>query len=98
MNLHKKETPYVMWKALKNLFKNISDHKKLELKEKIRKIKMEKGDTIQNYLNKFTKCRDELGSLSVTVVEDDLVNLTLLCLPKSWHNYQDSINGREKLP
>jgi len=26
------------------------------------------------------------------------VSLALLGLPKSWHNYQDSVNGREKLP
>ena len=31
------------------------------------------------------------------VPNDDLVNLALLELPKSWHSYQDSVNGREKL-
>ncbi len=59
---------------------------------------MEKGDTIPKYLIKFTQCQDELGSVSVTLLEDDLVSLTLLGLSKSWHSYQDSINGREKMP
>ena len=27
-----------------------------------------------------------------------MVSLALLGLPKSWHSYQDSINGKEKLP
>ena len=27
-----------------------------------------------------------------------MVSLALLGLPKSWHRYQDSVNGREKLP
>ena len=35
---------------------------------------------------------------SIIVVDDDLVSLALLGLPKSWHSYQDSINGREKFP
>ena len=26
------------------------------------------------------------------------MSLDLLGIPKSWHSYQDSINGREKLP
>ena len=26
------------------------------------------------------------------------MSLALLGLPKSWHSYQDSVNGREKLP
>lgn len=34
----------------------------------------------------------------MNVAEDDLASLALLGLPKSWHNYQDFVNGREKLP
>jgi hypothetical protein len=36
--------------------------------------------------------------VGITVDVDDLVSLALLGLPKSWHSYQDSINGRGKLP
>jgi hypothetical protein len=36
--------------------------------------------------------------VGITVVDDDLVSLALLGLPKSWHSYQDSVNGREKFP
>ena len=50
------------------------------------------------YLTKFTQCRDELGSVGVTVDDEDLVSLALLGLPKSWNSYQDSVNGREKFP
>jgi hypothetical protein len=87
-----------MWKTLTDLFQNSSDHRKLALKDKLRKIKMEKGDSIPKYLTKFVQCRDELGSVGIIVTEDDLVSLALLGLPKSWHSYQYSVNGREKLP
>ena len=97
-SLHGKATPYAMWKALIDLFQNSSDHKKLALKEKLKKIKMEKGDTIPKYLTKFIQCRYELGSVRITIADDDLVSLALLGLPNSWHSYQYSINGREKLP
>ena len=53
------------------------------LNDKLRKIKMEKGDMIPKYLTKFTQCRDELGSVSLTVAKDDMVSLELLGLPKS---------------
>lgn len=33
----------------------------------------------------------------MNVVEDDIVSLTLLGLPKSWQSYQYSINEREKI-
>jgi hypothetical protein len=87
-----------MWKTLMDLFQNSSDHRKLALKDKLRKIKMEKGDSIPKYLTKFVQCWDELESVGITVIDDDLVSLSLLGLPKNWHSYQDSINRREKLP
>jgi len=97
-SLHGKATPYLMWKSLTELFQSKSDQRKLALKDKLRNIKCEKGDSIPKYLTKFTQCRDELGSVGVTVDDEDLVSLALLGLPKSWHSYQDSVNGREKLP
>ena len=59
---------------------------------------MEKGDSIPKYLTKFVHCKDELGSVGVTVDDEDLVSLALLGILKSWHSYEDSINGQEKLP
>ena len=59
---------------------------------------MEKNDTISVYLTKFVHCRDELRSVGFSVDDEDLVSLALLGLPKSWHSYEDSVNGREKLP
>ena len=70
----------------------------MALKDKLRKIKMEKGDNIPKYLTKFFQCRDELGSLGITVDDEYLVSLALLGLLKSWHSYEDSINEQEKLP
>ena len=52
--LHGKATPFSMWKALTDLFQSSNDHRKLALKYKVRKIKMEKGDNIPKYLMKFS--------------------------------------------
>jgi hypothetical protein len=96
-NLDGKATPCEMWKDLKDLFQNNNDHRKLALNYKLRKVKMEKGDSIPKYLMKFVQCWDEMGSVGIAVADDDLVSLALLGLPKNWHSYQDSINGEEKL-
>lgn len=45
-NLYSKETPFVIWKALTDMFRKNIDHRKLALKDKLRKIKMEKCDYI----------------------------------------------------
>ena len=87
-----------MWKTLKDLYHNNNDQRKLALKDKLQRIKMEKGDTISTYLNKLTTYRDELDSVEINTFDDDMVSLALLGLPKSWNSYQDSVNGREKFP
>ena len=51
--IHGKTTPFAMWKALKYFFQSNNDHRKLVLKDKLRKIKMEKNDSIPVYLTKF---------------------------------------------
>ena len=51
--LHGKATPLLMWKALTDFFQSRSDQRKLALKYKLRKIKIEKGDSIPKYLTKF---------------------------------------------
>ena len=96
-SLHGKATPFLMWKALTDFFQSSSDHRMLALKDKLRKIKMEKSDGIPKYLTKFVHCRDEMGSVRITVDDEDLVSLALLGLLNSWHSYKDSVNGQEKL-
>jgi len=88
LSLHGKETSFSMWKTLKDLYQNSSDERKLMLKDKLCKIKCEKGDMISTYLNKLTTCRDELGSVGIMKMDDDMVSLALLVLPKSWCSYQ----------
>ena len=62
-------------------------------REKLRNIQCENGDSMPQYLTKFTQYRDELGSVGVTVDDEDLVSLALIGLPKSWNSYQDFVNG-----
>ena len=57
-SLHGKASPFLMWKALIDFFQSKSDQRKLALKDKLRKIKMEKNDTIPVYLKKFVHCKD----------------------------------------
>jgi len=36
-------------------------------RDKLRKIQLKNGDSMPKYLTRFTQCRDELGSVGVTV-------------------------------
>ena len=68
-NLHGKETPFAMWKTLTDLFENKNEHRNLALKYKLHIIKMQKNDTILQYLRTFTQFSDELGRVGIIVPE-----------------------------
>ena len=53
-SLHGKSSPFLMWKALIDLFQSKSDQRKLVLKDKLKKIKMEKGDSIPSTSRSFS--------------------------------------------
>jgi len=60
------------------VFSRILDRKRLSFelvefefnskaRDKLRNSQFENGDSMPQYLTKFTQCRDELGSVGVTV-------------------------------
>ncbi len=67
------------------------------MKDKLRKIKMKKDGSIPKYTTNFTQSWDELRRVNVTIAKEDFVSLALLGVPKSSHNNQNSVYGREKL-
>ena len=60
-SLHGKATPYAMWKALSNLFQRSNDHRKLVLKDKLRKINMEKVTPFQSISQSFSNVEMNWG-------------------------------------
>eukprot|EP00253_Pinus_taeda_P014498 PITA_14498 len=91
-SLHEKETLFSMWKTLKDLYQNNSDQRKSALKDKLRTIKCEKGDTISTYLNKLTTCRDELGSVGIMTVDDDMEEIRTSTRDGSSSKHDDEEN------
>ena len=47
-SLHRKASPFAMWKALTNLFQSSNDHRKLVLKVKLRKSKWRRATIFKN--------------------------------------------------
>lgn len=53
---------------------------------------------IISYLTRFIQVKYELTCVGEIVPKADVVSLALSGLYKSWDNFQDAVNGREKLP
>jgi hypothetical protein len=75
-----------LWDKLGNLYQSKSLVNKLFLRKKLYHIRMEDGDSVTEHLNAFNTLVSQLGSVNITIAEEDKC-ITLLCsLPDSWDN------------
>jgi len=84
--------------TLMNLYEKTTPSQKRNLKNKLKFLKMEKGESIASFCSKIAQIRDQLLVTGITVEDDDLVQAIFDGLPPSWDTFLASVNGRETQP
>jgi hypothetical protein len=87
-----------MWTALKNLFQNSNENRKMVLREKLKSIKMTKSESVTCYLSRITQVRDELGAVGEVIPSTELVRTALNGVAKPWVVFVEGIVARENVP
>jgi hypothetical protein len=86
LNVSGESTAKELWDKLGNLYQSKSLVNKLFLRKKLYHLRMEDGDSVTKHLNAFNTLVSQLGSVNITIAEEDKC-ITLLCsLPDSWDN------------
>jgi hypothetical protein len=86
LNVSGESTAKELWDKLGNLYQLKSLVNKLFLRKKLYHLRMEDGDSVTEHLNAFNTLVSQLGSVNITIAEEDKC-ITLLCsLPDSWDN------------
>jgi hypothetical protein len=86
LNVSGESTAKELWDKLGNLYQSKSLVNKLFLRKKLYHLRMEDGDSVTEHLNAFNTLVSQLGSVNITIAEEDKC-ITLLCsLPDSWDN------------
>jgi hypothetical protein len=86
LNVSGESTAKKLWDKLGNLYQSKSLVNKLFLRKKLYHLRMEDGDFVTEHLNAFNTLVSQLGSVNITIVEEDKC-ITLLCsLLDSWDN------------
>lgn len=62
-----------MWDAIVQLYQDPSKNRKMILEEKLRTVKMPKGENVTSYLAKIQPVRDELATIGEKSANDKLV-------------------------
>jgi hypothetical protein len=84
--------------ALANLYEKRAPTQKRTLKKQLRTLKMGNNETIFAFFSKIAQTRDQPAVIGVAVDDDDLVQIVVDGLPKSWETFLSSLNGREVQP
>eukprot|EP00253_Pinus_taeda_P034531 PITA_34531 len=98
LHVASKETTKEMWDALVMLYQDLSENRKMILKEKLRTIKMQKGENVTSYLTRIQGVRDELVAVGEKLVDGELVRVAINMFSKGWATFVQGITGRAKLP
>jgi hypothetical protein len=85
-NVSGESTAKELWDKLGNLYQSKSLVKKLFLRKKLYHLRMEDGYSVTEHLNAFNTLVRQLGSVNITIAEEDKCITFLFSFPDSWDN------------
>ena len=73
-----------------------SSSKQLSLKERFYSLRLEEGKSVVDHFQEINSLVTQLASLGISISDEDLTNITLNSLPKSWSTFRQVQKGREQ--
>ncbi|WP_139158356.1 DDE-type integrase/transposase/recombinase, partial [Enterobacter cloacae complex sp. GF14B] len=91
------ETPAIAWKNLGRVFEVNTKARKLQLKSELNQVKRN-NLSINDYALKIKSIIEALGSIKVSVEDDDIVRACLDGLGDEYVHFRSSMNTRDDIP
>jgi hypothetical protein len=85
-----------MYDALTNLFSVRNIGQVMSLKNELCDMKMNDDNIITSYFVRISQLRDQLQAIEEITSENELVNIVLNGLPKTWDAFSASMNTRKE--
>ena len=70
----------------------------MSLKNELHDMKMNDDDSITSYFVRISQLRDQIQVIEEIISENELVNIVLNGLPKTWDAFSTSMNKRKEYP
>lgn len=96
-HISSKGTAKEMWDALAKLYQGSSEQWTMFLEEKMWSTRMQKGESIDPFLEKLQDFRDQLAVVGAASQATEMVRLALNFVSEEYQVFVKSILGREKL-
>jgi hypothetical protein len=75
---------YEIWSAVCGKYEEATRANRTALRRHLQQLRYRDGDDMDKYLNSFRKAASELSSIGATMSDDDLTDMLLCSLPKSF--------------
>ena len=93
-----KDYAHQMWTTLTNLYQSSNENQKMVLREKLKSIRMNKGENMTACLTMIIQVHDELGVVGKVIQGAELVRIALNGVTKPWVVFMESMVAREHMP
>jgi hypothetical protein len=90
--------PEVIWLKLKGMCQIQSSSCRLALREELYTLRLAERKTIAEHLQKVNLLVTQLAGLGIPVANEDLIDIMINSLPKSWSTFKGIQKGRERMP
>jgi hypothetical protein len=85
-----------MFDALTRLYEGKNINQKMNLRTQLKSIRMQKGETIQEYFSRISQFKEQLEAIGDTLDEDELIITTLNGLTRPWAAFIQTICARKE--
>ena len=87
-----------IYDKLVGMFKVNNANQILFLKNKLKAIKMDKGESIQSYFMRITQIKNDLLSIGEVIVDRELTLIALGGLSRLWETFVTTILNNDRIP
>ena len=91
------ETSKEMYDKLVGLFKENNANQILFLKNKLKDIKMDRGESVQSYFMRITEIKNDLLSIGELVADRELTLIALGGLTRAWDVFNTTILNNDRI-
>ena len=92
------ETSKEMYDKLVGMFKVNNANQVLFLKNKLKDIKMDEGESIQSYFMRITEIKNDLLSIGEVISDRELTSIALGGLTREWDVFNTTIFNNDRIP
>ena len=85
-----------MFDSLTNIFEGKNIHRKMNLRNQLKIVKIQNAETMQSYLTRVSQIKEQIEVVKEEVQNAEVVIATLNGLPGSWDSFIQGMCARRK--